>query len=160
MGLKQEVDALYNALLNGPAVTLTRYPAGVVGSALTGAGAAVGAYDLAAAGANQVQTIAAGANTVGMWVAGGHLQNPSVVVSEDLVLWIGRGTIPNAVLLAELQMETEQDSAVGKMCFPTMMLPIPLFVQNGVGIALDLANSTAGNVTANGSLFIYEGLGV
>lgn len=160
MGLKSSIDLLYNAILNGPAVQLTRYPTLAAGSALTASGMTTGVYKYAAAGANQVQTIAAGLNLTGMWIAGGHIANPSSVVSINYILWIGRGTIPAAVRAAELQWLAQQVTAVGQLTFPTLFLPIMLFVRAGVAIALDLASSDAANdSTANGAVFVYTGLG-
>lgn len=157
--LSQQVALLYNAILNGPSVQLTRYPANAVGSALTGSGATTGAYKYRAAGATQVQIVAAVLNTAGMWIAGGHLSNPSAVADEELILWLGRGTIPAAVRAAELHMTAWQVTAVGQETFHTMFVPVPLFVRAGVAIAADLANSSGADVTANGSVFVYTGLG-
>ncbi len=159
MPLRGNIEALYNAILNGPAVQLTRYPANAIGSALTGSGMTTGAYKYAAAGANQVQIVAAVLNTTGMWIAGGHLQNPSAVVNENMVLWVGRGTIPAAVRALELHTTAWQVTAVGQETFASMFVPIPLFVRAGIAIAADLANSSNADITANGSIFVYTGLG-
>ena len=158
-GLKTEIDILYNALIHGPAVQITRQPTGVIGSALTGSGMTTGAFDYAAAGANQVQLIAAGANAAGIWICGGGLENPSITTDETWVLWFGRGTAPAGVLAGEIQFDCFEITAVGEWSWPTVCFPIPLFVTAGVGIALDLANGTAVDVTANGYAMLMTGLG-
>lgn len=163
MGLKSEVDILYNAIVNGPAVQLTRYPTLAAAAALTASGMTTGAYKYAAAGANQVQVVAAGTNTTGMWICGASLRNPSV--GSIFVLWIGRGTIAAAVRAAELDFDTFTlaGAAAGALVLMqpmNIMLPLPLFVRAGVGIALDLASSNAAaDDTANGTVIVMTGLG-
>lgn len=160
MGIKAEVDQLYNALINGPAVQLTRWPNNAVGAGLTGSGMTTGAYKYAAAGANQVQLVTAAQNTVGMWLTHLGVDTPSVLADEILVLWAGRGTIPAAVRAAELQFAVLQDTAVGYLgVHASQPLPMPVFVRAAVGIALDLANATANDTTANGHAIIATGLG-
>ena len=169
-GLKSEVDILYNALVNGPNVTLTRYPVGAAGQALTASGKTTGAFKYAAAGANQVQVtgLTAALNTAGVWVAGGVIYTPSILTDCTWVLWIGRGTVPAAVLAAEVQWGVDIDvtviTAVGEYAVtivaPAIMLPIPVFVTAGVGVAMQLAtDSIAADHTANGQIFAYTGLG-
>jgi hypothetical protein len=167
MGLKAEVDILYNAIVNGPSVQLTRYPANAAAAALTASGMTTGAYKYAAAGANQVQVVAAGTNTTGMWVCGASLRNPSA--ASIFVLWIGRGTVPAATRLAELDFEDTQfvfgGAAAGSVTIDLLLprdgfLPMAIFVRAGVGIALDLASSNAGaDDTANGTVIVMTGLG-
>ena len=161
-GLKSEVDILYNALVNGPAVVLTRYPTQAAGSALTASGKTTGAYKYRAAGATQVQVVAAATNTAGMWVAGTGLHTLSI--AGIFVLWVGRGTIPAAILLAEVEVvrETVVVTAVGTYghILTTQFLPYPVFVRAGVGIALDLASSNVGqDDTAVGHVVVVTGLG-
>jgi hypothetical protein len=157
--LSSEVAQLYNAILNGPSVQLTRYPTNAIGAALTGSGMTTGAYKYAAAGANQVALILAAANTGGLWIGGGQLNLLSAAVDENAILWIGRGTIPAATRAVELEWTAQQITAVGDYSMPTINVPIPLYVAPGVGIALDLANSSNADITARGSAFIYSGLG-
>ena len=163
MGLKSEVDILYNAIVNGPSVQLTRYPANAAAAALTASGKTTGAYKYAAAGANQVQVVAAAVNTAGMWVCGASLRNPSA--GSIFVLWIGRGTVPAATRLAELDFDTFTLAGAAAGALTVMqpmdiMLPLPIFVRAGVGIALDLASSNVGaDDTANGTVIVMTGLG-
>ena len=162
MGLKTAVDLIYNAVLNSPAVQLTRYPTQAAGAALTASGKTTGVYKYRAAGATQAQVVAAATNTVGMWVAGAGLHTLSI--AGIFVLWIGRGTIPAATLLAEVEVvrETVVVTAVGTYghILNTLFLSYPVFVRAGVGIALDLASSNVGqDDTAVGAVFVYTGLG-
>lgn len=159
-----EIDLLYNAILNGPAVQLTRYPANAAGQALTASGMTTGAYKYAAAGANQVQTtgLTAALNTAGVWVAGATLT--ALSVAGIFVMWIGRGTIPAGVRAAELSFEAHGSGAAAADTLAglvkTTWFPIPLFVQAGVGVAEDLASSNAGqDDTAAGAIYAYTGLG-
>ncbi len=159
MPLRTEVEALYNAILNGPAVQVTRYPTNAVGATVTGSGMTTGAYKYAAAGANQVAMILAAANTAGLWLAGVALAALSIFATETAVLWVGRGTIPAAVRAAEFNFTSQQVTAVGQIDYTTQFLPIPLFIRAGVGIAADLANSSANDITATAAIFVYSGLG-
>ncbi len=166
-GLKAEVDLLYNAILNGPAVRITRYPTQAAAVGLTASGMTTGVYQYRAAGANQVQVIAAVTNATGMWIAGGSLRNPSA--PSIFVLWIGRGTAATAVLAAELNFEDTQfvlaGAAAGAVTVDLLLprdrfFPLPLFVRAGVGICADLASSNAAaDDTANGTVSVYTGLG-
>ena len=163
-GLKSEVDVLYNALVNGPAVVLTRYPALAAGQALLASGKTTGAYKYAAAGANQVQVtgLTAALNTLGVWVAGGALSACSV--AGIFVMRILRGTITTAVAMADLQAEVIGSGAAAADTLETrpktMFFPIPLFVRAGVGVAMDLASSNAAqDDTAAGAIYAYTGLG-
>ena len=161
MGLKNEVDLLYNAVLNGPAVQITRYPLNAVGATVTEGGAAAWGYK--AAGAGQVALLLAAVNTTGMWIAGGGLTVPSVT-SVDYVLWLGRGTLPAGVRAAELQFRGIVSAGVAAGLIVSMvptdaMLPIPLFVRAGVGIVADLATSGKAAETAQASVLVYTGLG-
>lgn len=161
MGLKSEVDILYNALFNSPNVQLTRYPANAVGATVTEGGAAAWAYK--AAGAAQVQLVALGVNTAGMWICGGGLTIPSVT-SVDYVLWLGRGTIPAAVRVAELQFRGIVSAGAAAAVIVAMvpgniMLPFPLLVRAGVGIAADVATSGNAAETAQASVIVATGLG-
>ncbi|MDP2730329.1 MAG: hypothetical protein Q8O55_07595 [Dehalococcoidales bacterium] len=159
MPLRGNIEALYNAILNGPAVQITRYPANAVGSTVTGSGMTTGAYKYAAAGANQVQIVAAVLNTAGVWIAGAALAALSIFATETAVLWIGRGTIPAAVRAAEFNFTSQQVTAVGQIDYTTQFLPIPLFVRAGIALAADLANSSANDITATAAVFLYTGLG-
>ncbi len=150
------VTQLYNAILNGPAVQLTRYPIGAAGSALTGGGAAY-AYVMA----GNVQTIAAGTNTTGMWIAGGGINTPSAI--SEYILWIGRGTAGAAVRAAEIEFQAlgtggAAVSFTGRVLPSTVFLPIPLFVRAGVGICLNIATSAGGALACTGVVFVYTGL--
>jgi len=161
MGLKTEVDILYNALVNSPNVVLTRYPNLAVGVTITEGGAAAWVY--AAAGAGQVQLVAAGLNTTGMWICGAGLTVPSVT-NVVYVLWLGRGTIPAAVQAAELDFRgvLSAGAAAGvitAMVPQDIMLPLPLFVTAGVGIAGDLATSGNAAETAQATVIVATGLG-
>ncbi len=161
-GLKTAVDLLYNAVLNGPAVQLTRYPVNGAGQALTASGMTTGAFKYAAAGANQVQVtgLTGAGNTAGVWIAGGAIYTINLLTAATWVMWIGRGTIPAAVRAAELQWTNMQDTAVGHIPLDAQFLPLPIFVRAGVGVAMDLATDTvAGDYTANGQVFVYTGLG-
>jgi len=160
-GIKSELDLLYNAILNGPAVAITRYPANVVGATVTEGGAAAWGYK--AAGAAQVAMFLAAVNTAGMWIAGGGLTVPSVT-SVDYVLWLGRGTLPAGVLACELQFRgiVSAGAAAGvivAMVPGDIMLPIPLFVRAGVGVVADVATSGNAAETAQASVLMYTGLG-
>ena len=160
-GLRTEVDILYNALVNSPSVQLTRYPANAVGATVTEGGAAAFAYK--AAGAAQVQLIATDVNTAGMWICGGGLTVPSVT-NVDYVLWLGRGTIPDAVRVVELQFRGLVTAGAAATIIIAMvpgdiMLPFPLYVTAGVGIAADVATSGNAAETAQASVIVATGLG-
>lgn len=161
MGLKGEVDILYNALVNSPNVQLTRYPANAVGAGLTEGGAAAWAY--AAAGAGQILLVAAAVNVAGMWICGGSLTVPSVTTT-DYVLWLGRGTAPAGVLAAELQFHGIVSAGgvagiIVAMVPGVLMLPFPIFVTTLVGIVGDLATSGNAAETAQASVLVATGLG-
>ena len=160
-GLKSEVDVLYNALVNSPAVAITRYPTLAVGATVTEGGAAAWAY--AAAGAGQVAMFLAAVNTAGMWICGGSLTVPSVT-STDYVLWIGRGTLPAGTLAAELLfrgiVSAGAAAAVIVSTVPAViMFPFPLFVTVGVGVVADVATSGNAAETAQASVYMATGLG-
>ena len=161
-GIKSELDLLYNAILNGPAVAITRYPANAVGVTVTEAGAAAWGYK--AAGAGQVAMFLLGANANGMWLAGAGLTVPSVT-SVDYVLWLGRGvaTAP-ATLMAEVQFRgiVSAGAAAGvivAMAPGHVMCPLPIFLRAGVGMAADVATSGNAGETAQASVLMYTGLG-
>ena len=162
MGRGSEIDLLYNALLNGPAVQLTRYPANAIGALVTEAGAAAFAYK--AAGAGQVALMLLGLNPTGMWICGAGLQVPSVT-SISYVLWIGRGVAAApAVRALELDFRGIVSAGVAAgliiaMVPSDIMLPIPLFVRAGVGLAADLATSGNAAETARASVIVATGLG-
>ncbi len=164
MSFRGNIDNLYNAILNGPAVQLTRYPLNVAGQALTASGMTTGVYKYAAAGANQVQVtgLTAALNTLGVWVAGGTLT--ALSVAGIFVMWIGRGTIAAAVRAAELSFEAHGSGAAAADTLAglvkTAFFPLPLFVRAGVGVAMDLASSNAAqDDTAAGAIYVYTGLG-
>ncbi|MDP2663507.1 MAG: hypothetical protein Q8R28_22560 [Dehalococcoidia bacterium] len=158
--LSAEVAQLFNALLNGPAVSLTRWPLlPATGLAVTGSGMTTGAYKYAAAGVNQVQLVTAALNTAGMWIASAGLDTISIVANEIAVLAIGRGTIPAGVRAAHASFAAQQVTAVGQFSMATVTFPLPVYVAAAVGISLDLANATANDVTAQAHLNIYTGLG-
>lgn len=159
--LSGEVASLYNAVLNGPAVQLTRYPAQAVGATVTEGGAAAWGYK--AAGANQVALLLAAVNTANMWIAGAGLTVPNTT-SVTHVLWIGRGTIPDAVLAVELDFRSMVTAGAAAAVIVAMvpqdiMLPLPLFVRAGVGVAADLATSGNAGETAQASVIMMTGLG-
>lgn len=160
--MRNAIINVYNALVNGPSVQLTRYPVNAAGQALTASGMTTGAFKYAAAGANQVQVtgLTGAGNTAGVWVAGGSIYTLSILTSATWVLWIGRGTIPAATRLAEMQWTLEQVTAVGVPAIQAIFLPFPVYVRPTVGVAMDLAtDSVAADHTANGQIFAYTGLG-
>lgn len=162
-GLRSAVDVLYNALVNSPNVVLTRYPLlPNAGIALTGSGATTGAYKFAAAGAGQVQVVTAAINATGMWVCAAGLGTPGAM--DQYVLWIGRGTVAAAVVMATLDfaglLTAGAAAAIIVACVPkATSLPYPVYVRAGVGIALDLANAAAADNTAVGHIIVATGLG-
>jgi len=157
MGRGAEISLLYNAVLNGPAVQLTRYPLIAVGVTVTQSGAA---YAYKAAGANQVVMFLAAANATGLWLCGAAIATPSVVTTDIWVLWIGRGvaTAP-AVRAAEFQFLVHQVTAVGQFGLGAQFLPLPLYFSAGVPCAADVATSGAAGETAAASVFMVSGLG-
>jgi len=114
--------------------------------------------------AGQVALMLLGLNVAGMWVCGGGLTVPSVT-SVDYVLWIGRGVAAApAVLLAEFQFRgiLSAGAAAGiilAMVPGHVMLPFPLFVTAGVGLAADVATSGNAAETAKASVLVATGLG-
>jgi len=163
-GLKSEVDSLYNAMVNGPNVTLTRYPIAAIGVAMTEAGAAAYAYKAAGAGQVALTGMLAVNNAAGIWICGAGLLTPSVTTTT-YILWVGRGvaTAP-AIIACELEFQGIISAGVAAglivaMLPSTVMLPYPLYVTAGVGVALDMATSGNAAETARASVVIATGLG-
>ena len=157
MSLRGEVGRLYNAHINSGGVVLTRHPIGAAGVPLVAGGVA---WTLAAAGAGQVQVVALGLNPNGMWLCGAGLDTPSA--GGMFVIWVGRGTIPAAVLCAQVQVDVQAfaGAAAGAVFVPvlaTVFFP-PVFIPAGVGIALDITSSNAIADTCNGHVVVATGL--
>lgn len=151
MNTREVIKAIYDELIDIGAVQLTRFPSQAIGAALKASGNTTGVYLYAAAGANQVQIRTAAQNTLGYWVWGMGIDTPSA--SSIFVLWLGRGTIANAVLAAEREIAVVQVTAVGTYAIPEVEFPRPILVRAAVGVAMDLASNNAGaDDTARGHI--------
>lgn len=159
MGLPQQVQQTWLALVGGAGVRITKYPVDAAGTTLTASGMTTGAYKFAAASANVKSIVAKATILVNYRIIGVALDTPSAVAIE--VVRIGTGTAAGAALVIAFECTMEVATDAGgyvSMIFPITFTRTPDGVNDLVGG--DLASSNAGaDDTANASVFIQTGMG-
>lgn len=160
MGLAQQVNQLFNQLVQGTGVRITKYPVDAAGTTLTASGMTTGAYKFAAAGAN-VKSIVAKATITGNYrVIGVALDTPSA--TSIFVVRVGGGTAAGAVL-GRIAFEAVMEVATDAGGYVSIVFPFaPTITSDGTNDLLggDLASSNAGaDDTANCSVLVATALG-
>jgi len=159
MAVPQETRQVFQQLVNGSGIRVTKYPLDAVGVAVTGDGAgATGAWKFKAAGANTVAIVAGGVIVNGtpfrlVWLSLDTPLHVCVMVARIGVGVAGAAMVP---VLGEYMVDfLVAGRGVGQ--------PIPFCATQTAAAALailgDVASSTAANESANFNVGVITGMG-
>lgn len=144
MAVPQNINQLWNMLVGGTGVVVTKYPVSAAGVSLTASGSTTGAYKFAAAGAN-VKSVVAKAVITSVWRIVGFALN-TFSTTGVFVIRIGKAGTAGAALTAVLgEYVVNEISAAGLMS----NIPIPFSASVTIdgltdGLMCDAASANAG----------------
>lgn len=163
MSFPQQVGRLFNAVVAGSGVTITRYPANAAGTALKASGNTTGAYKYAAASANVKQILAAATITSGPFRILGFVLD-TLSAASIFVIKLGSGTGAGTALNRAVEWGWNEVTAVGQIgpvVFPASY--VPTIPNDGVNDAIlgDAASSNvAADDTVNCAVFVAQNIGL
>lgn len=153
MGLRNEVNAIYNSMVGTANVRYRQYPAAVAGIVV----ADDAAWD---------EIVASTVITTDYWIAGLNIGGPAAGITADTeeVIACGSGgadgaTVAAATLLIEHDLIATINTAVGEYPWPPIYLPIPVKVLASTRIATRISTSATGGLAISFGFTAITSLG-
>lgn len=144
MGLKQQVDLIYNNVVETNAVRYVAHPVGAGVAAVSDSSAAAWAWSA------YVEIVAAAVIPNPCWLAGISFRN-GVVEDIDADLAIASGAAAAEVDLAIIPIRSILETSVGMGIAPPIWLPIPILIVGTPRLAVRIRKDTAASL-AGGTL--------